>query len=151
MVSSMSGVGNCYDHPVVESFFGLWKQERVHRLRYRTRAKARMDTFNYIERCYNRQRRHSPIYKGCRLESMLQQESLTLNSPVHKQWGKTKLRELRSKGVECLPKSLANNRGQVHIVRNKQARWIDFRGGLPYDPNRQLCAEKCGKDNRWGL
>ncbi len=33
IVSSMSGVGNCYDKAVAESFFGLLKRERVHRRR----------------------------------------------------------------------------------------------------------------------
>ena len=55
----MSGVGNCYDNAVAESFFGLLKRERVHRRHYRTRAEARRDIFDYIERFYNRQRRHS--------------------------------------------------------------------------------------------
>lgn len=59
MVSSMSGVGDCYDNAVAESFFGLLKRERVHRYRYRTRVEARADIFDYIERFYNRQRRHS--------------------------------------------------------------------------------------------
>jgi putative transposase len=59
IVSSMSGVGNCYDNAVAESFFGLLKRERVHRRRYLTRAEARTDIFDYIERFYNRQRRHS--------------------------------------------------------------------------------------------
>ena len=59
MVSSMSSVGNCYENAVAESFFGLLKRERVHRRRYRTRGEARTDIFDYIERFYNRQRRHS--------------------------------------------------------------------------------------------
>lgn len=59
MVSSMSRVGNCYDHAVAESFFGLLKRERVHRRRYRTRGEARTDIVASIERFYNRQRRHS--------------------------------------------------------------------------------------------
>ena len=59
IVSSMSGVGNCYDNAVAESFFGLLKRERVYRRRYQTRAEARTDIFDYIERFYNRQRRHS--------------------------------------------------------------------------------------------
>jgi len=59
IVSSMSGVGNCYDNAVAESFFGLLKRERVHRRQYRTRAEARADIFDYIERFYNHQRRHS--------------------------------------------------------------------------------------------
>jgi len=59
LVSSMSDVGSCYDNAVAESFFGLLKRERVNRRRYRTRAEARTDVFDYIERFYNRQRRHS--------------------------------------------------------------------------------------------
>ncbi|MEX2494194.1 MAG: IS3 family transposase [Nitrospirales bacterium] len=49
IVSSMSGVGNCYDNAVAESFFGLLKRERVYPRRYRTRAEARTDIFDYIE------------------------------------------------------------------------------------------------------
>lgn len=59
LVSSMSGVGNCYDNAVAESFFGLLKRERVHRRRYRTRTEARADLFDYIERFYNQQRSHT--------------------------------------------------------------------------------------------
>jgi putative transposase len=59
IVSSMSGVGSCYDNAVAESFFGLLKRERVNRRNYRTRAEARADVFDYIERFYNRQRGHS--------------------------------------------------------------------------------------------
>lgn len=36
-----------------ESFFGLFKRERVNRRRYVTRAEARADVFDYIERFYN--------------------------------------------------------------------------------------------------
>ena len=55
---SMSGRGNCYDNAVVESFFGLMKRERVNRTRYLTRDEAKADIFDYIERFYNRKRRH---------------------------------------------------------------------------------------------
>ncbi len=61
IVSSMSGVGNCYDNGVAESFFGLLKRERVNRRHYETRAEARTDIFDYIERFDNRPRRHSYI------------------------------------------------------------------------------------------
>ena len=55
---SMSAVGSCADNAVAESFFGLLKRERVNRRQYRTRAEARADIFDYIERCHNpRQRR----------------------------------------------------------------------------------------------
>lgn len=56
---SMSARGNCYDNAVVESFFGLLKRERIHRVRYLTRNEARADVFDYIECFYNRKRRHS--------------------------------------------------------------------------------------------
>jgi putative transposase len=59
VVSSMSGVGSCFDNAVAESFFGLLKRERVNRRQYATRAAARADVFDYIERFYNRQRGHS--------------------------------------------------------------------------------------------
>jgi len=55
---SMSARGNCYDNAVVESFFGLLKRERVNRTRYLTRDEASADIFDYIERFYNRKRRH---------------------------------------------------------------------------------------------
>ncbi len=58
---SMSARGNCYDNAVVESFFGLMKREWVNRVRYRTRAEARADVFEYIECFYNRKRRHGYI------------------------------------------------------------------------------------------
>jgi putative transposase len=55
---SMSARGNCYDNAVVESFFGLLKRERVNRTRYLNRDEAKADVFDYIERFYNRKRRH---------------------------------------------------------------------------------------------
>jgi len=58
---SMSARGNCYDNAVVESFFGLLKRERVNRTRYLTRDQARADVFDYIERFYNRKRRHGHL------------------------------------------------------------------------------------------
>jgi putative transposase len=55
---SMSAVGSCADNATAESFFGVLKRERVNRQQYRTRAEARTDIFDYIERCHNpRQRR----------------------------------------------------------------------------------------------
>lgn len=56
---SMSGKGSCYDNAPVESFFSLLKRERVRRQTYATREEAKSDVFDYIERFYNRQRRHS--------------------------------------------------------------------------------------------
>lgn len=45
----------------MESFFSTLKTERTARKDYRTRDHARADVFDYIERFYNPQRRHSTI------------------------------------------------------------------------------------------
>ena len=58
---SLSGKGSCYDNAVVESFFATLKRERVKRRKYRTRDEARADVFDYIERFYNRERRHGYV------------------------------------------------------------------------------------------
>jgi putative transposase len=58
---SLSGKGSCYDNAVVESFFATLKRERVKRRKYRTRDEARADIFDYIERFYNRERRHGYV------------------------------------------------------------------------------------------
>jgi transposase InsO family protein len=61
MQCSMSRKGNCWDNAVVESFFHTLKTERVYHKEYKTRAQARIDVFDYIERFYNRRRRHSSL------------------------------------------------------------------------------------------
>lgn len=53
----MSAVGSCADKAAVEGFFGMLKRERVNRRCYATRAEARADIFDYIERFYNPRRR----------------------------------------------------------------------------------------------
>jgi len=57
---SMSGVGNCYDNAVMESFFGTLKTECVTGP-FRTCALARTTIFEYMEVWYNRQRLHSTL------------------------------------------------------------------------------------------
>lgn len=57
VISSMSAVGSCYDNAAAESFFGLLKRERVNRRNYKTRAEARADVFDYIERFYNQRKK----------------------------------------------------------------------------------------------
>jgi transposase InsO family protein len=57
---SMSGIGNCYDNAMMESFFATLKTECVVE-RYATRQQARQAIFEYIEVWYNRQRRHSAL------------------------------------------------------------------------------------------
>ena len=46
---------------VAESFFKTLKVERVDRLRYLTRAQARLDIIDWMEGFYNRFRLHSSI------------------------------------------------------------------------------------------
>jgi putative transposase len=61
MRCSMSRKGNCWDNAVAESFFNSLKNERVHGVRYPSRAQARAEVFQYIEAFYNRVRRHSTL------------------------------------------------------------------------------------------
>lgn len=61
ILGSMSRRGNCWDNSVVESFFHTLKVERVYRKQYATRAEARRCIFDYIERFYNRKRKHSSL------------------------------------------------------------------------------------------
>lgn len=56
---SMSGTGNCYDNAPVESFFDSLKTEEVADRVYTTRKEARLRIVDYMERFYNRWRRHS--------------------------------------------------------------------------------------------
>ena len=42
MIQSMSRRGNCWDNAAMESFFKTLKVERIHRLRYQTRALAKL-------------------------------------------------------------------------------------------------------------
>ncbi len=79
IVCSMGSTGDCYDNAAMESFFGLLKRERVNRRRYRTRQEARTDLFDYIERFYNRRRRHG---SAGRMSPFNYEESV-LNQPVH--------------------------------------------------------------------
>ena len=53
LIQSMSAVGSCADNASMEGFFGMLKRERVYRRIYQTRAEARADVFDYIERFYN--------------------------------------------------------------------------------------------------
>jgi transposase InsO family protein len=65
MDGSMSRKGNCWDNAPTESWFNSFKNERVHGLRYETRAEMTAASFEYIEVFYNRTRRHSTLgYKS---------------------------------------------------------------------------------------
>ncbi len=59
IVCSMSRKGNVWDNAVSESFFKTLKGERVNDRDYWTRQEAQTNICDYIERFYNRTRRHS--------------------------------------------------------------------------------------------
>ncbi len=58
---SMSRAGEVWDNSAMESFFSSLKTEKIATKVYRTRAQARADVFDYIERFYNPVRRHSTL------------------------------------------------------------------------------------------
>jgi transposase InsO family protein len=58
---SMSRRANCWDNAVMESFWGTLKNEWVHQQKYKTRAEAKTDIFEYIEGFYNTFRLHSTL------------------------------------------------------------------------------------------
>ena len=58
---SMSRRGNCHDNAARESFWSSLKRELVHRVRFTTRAEARVAVFDWIEIFYNRERFHSAL------------------------------------------------------------------------------------------
>lgn len=61
VLQSMSRKGNCWDNAVAESFFKTLKVEMVYHSKFRTRAQAKLEIFDYIEVWYNRKRRHSAL------------------------------------------------------------------------------------------
>ena len=61
MTCSMSRKGNCWDNAPTESWFNSFKNERVHGVRYETRADMKAASFEYIEFFYNRKRQHSTL------------------------------------------------------------------------------------------
>ena len=61
ILQSMSGKGDCYDNAVAESFFGTLKGEHLDGFKFRTRAEAQLEIFNFIEGYYNPRRLHSTL------------------------------------------------------------------------------------------
>lgn len=61
MRCSMSKKGDPWDNAPMESFFGTLKTELVHHRKYRSRAEARAEIFEYIEVFYNRIRLQSAL------------------------------------------------------------------------------------------
>ena len=60
----MSSVESCADNAAVEGFCGRPKSERVNRRVYPTRADARADVFDYIERVHNPRKRRRLTEQG---------------------------------------------------------------------------------------
>ena len=58
---SLAGWFRRATRPAMESFFKTLKVERIHLLRYDTRALAKLDIVDWIEGFYNRRRMHSSI------------------------------------------------------------------------------------------
>lgn len=61
VLQSMSRKGNCWDNAIAESFFKTLKVEMVYHSKFKTRAQAKLEIFDYIEVWYNRKRRHSAL------------------------------------------------------------------------------------------
>jgi transposase InsO family protein len=61
MVCSMSRKGNCWDNAPTESWFGSFKNERIHGESSVDQSTMRARVFEYIEVFYNRIRRHSKL------------------------------------------------------------------------------------------
>lgn len=61
MACSMSRKRNCWDNAPTESWFGSFKNERVHGERFETREEMKALAFEYIEVFYNRKRLHSTL------------------------------------------------------------------------------------------
>jgi len=74
---SMSARGSCYDNAPVESFFSLLKREWIRRRNYTTREEAKSDIFDYIERFYNRIRKHA--YLGYLSPVQYEKQAMGLN------------------------------------------------------------------------
>lgn len=61
MFCSMSRKGNCWDNAPMESFYHSLKTEMIYFRRFKTRAQARLEIFEFIEVFYNRKRIHSTL------------------------------------------------------------------------------------------
>lgn len=58
---SMSLKGDCWGNAVAESFFHSFKVEAIFGERFSTRREMELEVFDYIERFYNKVRRHSAL------------------------------------------------------------------------------------------
>lgn len=58
---SMGTKGDCWDNAAAESFFHSFKVEAIYGSDIETRRKMEYEVFEYIERFYNRKRKHSAL------------------------------------------------------------------------------------------
>jgi putative transposase len=61
MKASMSRKGNCYDNACIESFHSVLKKEFIYCTKFKTKAQAQQEVFEYIELFYNRKRIHGSL------------------------------------------------------------------------------------------
>ena len=61
LMASMSGKGNCYDNPAVESFFKSLKAELVWRRNWQSPRDVEVALCEYINGFYNPRRKHSVL------------------------------------------------------------------------------------------
>jgi transposase InsO family protein len=59
--ASMSGIGDCYDNAMMESFWATLKEECFGQIIFASRNEAKAAIFEYIEVYYNRKRIHSSL------------------------------------------------------------------------------------------
>ena len=62
LTHSISRCGNCYDNAVIESFYATLKKEMVYLEGVICMKEMKLKIFDYIERFYNRERRHSTFF-----------------------------------------------------------------------------------------
>ena len=77
-VQSMGSRGDCYDNAVAESFFHSLKIEAIYGADIETRREMEVEVFSYIERFYNKRRKHSTI--GLLSPEQFEKRSETNNS-----------------------------------------------------------------------
>jgi putative transposase len=75
LLASVGRTGVCWDNALAESFFGVLKNELVHRTVFPTRRHARHAIAEYIEVFYNRQRLNSSL--GYRTPQEVHEDYLT--------------------------------------------------------------------------
>lgn len=61
LLCSMSKKGDCFDNAAMESWNHSLKVEAIHGEKFKTRAQAKNQVFDYIDVYYNRQRLHSRL------------------------------------------------------------------------------------------